>query len=254
MKTKRDQLTALLLTLLIAAVTCGVLVSVKVMPASALIPPAPEAESPELFFADIEYKEIVSDPTPEVDGVAASGAAAEVSGSDLADIGGSKEPESAQLVSAPASSTAKVAKAEPKEPDPGPTEEELRAIAAAKIRERMGKSTGLKSTDRNSGSGQATDGKAAAGNNPGADGLGLDGRKRLNKPDPGIKNATGTVKVKIQVNAAGTVTSATVVRSSGFGKREQEVRNACEAASRKLQYTPDPEKPSQTGTITWNIR
>lgn len=249
---KREQLIALLLTLLFAALTCTLLVCVKVMPASAMIPPAPDAEEQEIFFADIEYKEIISNPTPQVDGKPASAAAAEMSSTDITDAG--KSDDVPELVSTAAPSEAKVVKTETPKPDPGPTKEGIEAKKAAAIRERMGRSTGLKTQTADAGSGSATAGSASTGNNPGSDGLGLDGRKRLNSPDPGIRNATGKVRVRVRVNSSGAVTDASFVSSSGFGTREQEVRDACVKASRQLKYTPDPEKPSQSGIITWNIR
>ena len=105
---KREQLLALLLTLLFGALTCIFLVCVKVLPASALIPPAPDAEEQELFFADIEYKEITTTPTPQVDGNPATGAAAEVSGTDLIDSGHSDD--APELVSTSKPSEAKTVK------------------------------------------------------------------------------------------------------------------------------------------------
>ncbi len=249
---KREQLIALLLTLLLGALTCTFLVCVKVLPASAMIPPAPDAEEQELFFADIEYKEITTNPTPQVDGNPATGAAAEVSGTDLIDSGSSNEV--AELVSTPKPADTKTVKTDAPKEDPAPTQEEIEAQKAAAIRERMGKSTGLKSQTKDSGAGTGESGQASAGNNTGADGLGLDGRKRINSPNPGIRNATGKVRIRVKVNSAGTVTEATLISTTGFGQREQEVRDACLTASRQLKYTPDPEKPSQTGTITWNIR
>ncbi len=249
---KREQLLALLLTLLFAALTVTLLVCVKVMPAAAYPSPPTEGEEPELFFADIEYKEIKTDPTPQVDGNPASSAAAEMSGTDLTDSGNS--PEAPTLVSTNQPSEAKVTKPEEPKPAPGPTKEEIEAQKAAAIRERMGRSTGLKTQTSDSGSGSAESGNASTGNNPKSDGLGLDGRKRLNTPEPGIHNVTGKVRIRVKVNASGTVTDASLVSTTGFGTREKEVRDACLAASRQLKYTPDPNKPSQTGIITWNIR
>lgn len=249
---KREQLLALLFTLLIGALICTLLVCVKVLPASALISPAPEAEEQELFFADIEYKEITTNPTPQVDGNPATGAAAEVSGTDLIDSGHSEEPP--ELVSTSQVAEAKTVKTETPKADPAPTQEEIEAQKAAAIRERMGRSTGLQSKTKDTGAGTGESGQASVGNNTGADGLGLDGRKRLNSPNPGIRNTTGKVRIRVKVNSAGAVTEATLLSTTGFGQREQEVRDACLAASRQLKYTPDPEKPTQTGTITWNIR
>ena len=247
---RRDRITAAALTALLSAGVLAVLLCARIAPAQFPPKDAPQAEEPEIFFADIDYQELLSQPTPTVDGRPASSAASELSGTDLADSGSGQE--APPLVAADAESPMAEPKAEP-EPDPGPTQEEIEAAKRAAIRERMGKATNLRN-DQAEGSGRATDGNASAGNNPGADGLGLDGRRRLNSPNPGVKNAQGRVWVRISVDSQGAVTAAEAVRSSGFGPREAEVRAACVEASRKLRYNPDPEKPRQSGTITWNIK
>ncbi len=249
---KKEQLISLLLTLLLTGLTLTMLVCVKMTPAAAASPKAATAEEEEFFFTDIEYQEITADPTPQVDNEAASAAAAEMSGTDMTDAGAVEEAPT--LVSADKPSDAKVVKPEEPKPAPGPTKEEIEEQQRAAIRARLGKSTNLKTPTSDSGNGSADSGSANAGNNPGAKGLGLDGRKLISSATPNITNATGTVRVKVTVNAAGSVTNAVFVSSSGFGTREQEVREACLAASRKLKYNSAPDKPSQTGTITWKIQ
>ena len=117
----------------------------------------------------------------------------------------------------------------------------------------MGKSTNLKNQTSDAGNGSADSGNASAGNNPGATGLGLDGRRLISSAKPNITNVTGTIRIRVTVNADGAVTNASFVSSSGFGDREQEVREACLAASRQLKYNAAPDKPTQKGTITWKI-
>lgn len=248
---KKEQLIAMLLTLLLSLLTVTLLVCVKVMPASATFPPAADVDEEEFFFADIEYQEIHANPTPQVDNVAASAAAAEMSGTDLTDSG--SQEEAPTLVSTDKVSEAKVVKPEEPKPAPGPTKEEIEAQKQAAIRERMGKSTNLKNQTSDAGNGSAESGNASAGNNPGATGLGLDGRRLVASAKPNITNATGTIQIRVTVNADGIVTKASFVKSSGFGTREQEVRDACLAASKQLKYNPDPNKPSQSGIITWKI-
>lgn len=251
MENKRDRMLALGLTLLIGALLTLMLVTVHVAPASAVLPQAPDAEEQEIFFADIEYEEITSDPTPTVDGEAASAAASDDGGADLTSTSGEGVPD---LVAAdePQPEAQQVAKPEETKPA-GPTKEEIEVQKRAAIAAKFGKATGLKATD-NQAAGTSAAGNAATGNNPASTGLGLDGRKLKNRPDPGIKNAVGRVWVKVTVNSEGAVTSAAFVRSSGFGSRESEVREACVAASRKLRYSADPTRPSQSGTICWNIK
>lgn len=249
MKLRREQAIALLATLLLALSVSLILVMVKVMPAQWPPKDAPQADT-EVFFADIDVHEILTDPTPEVDGVAASSAASDDGGTDADDLGTAPDPPT--VVTQPSPAPEKAVK--PQEPtDPGPTQEEINAQKAAAIRARLGKSSGLNAT-ADAGRGKSETGNASSGLNPKSDGLGLDGRKRLNSPDPAIRNASGTVKVRITVDAAGNVTAASVVSSSGFGEREQEVRTSCLNASRALRYTPSPDRPSQQGTITWNIK
>lgn len=252
MENKRDKILSLVLTLLIGALLTLFLVMTHIAPASALLPQATEGEEQEIFFADIEYNEIKTNPTPTVDGQPASAAASEDGGVDLTSTSGESVPDIVADNTPKPTETQQVAK--PEEPKPaGPTKEEIEEQKRAAIAAKFGKTTGLKNTDKQA-AGTSTDGNAAAGDNPTSNGLGLDGRKLQNHPDPGIKNAVGKVWVKVTVNAAGNVTSAAFVRSSGFGSREAEVREACLAASRQLRYSADNSKPSQSGTICWNIR
>lgn len=249
-KPRREQLAALALTLLLALISTVVLLVVKVEPVQLSTADAPQAEDAEVFFADIDVHEILSDPTPQVDGLPASAAASEDGGLDMQDLGNG--PDAPQPVTQSEPAPEKTAKPAP-EPDPGPTQEEINAQKAAAIRARIGKSSGLAAKTDN-GSGSAEKGNAVTGHNKTSDGLGLDGRKRLNSPDPAIRNASGTVKVRITVDSSGSVTAAQVVASSGFGQREEEVRNSCLNASKALRYSPSADRPSQHGTITWVIK
>lgn len=252
MENKRDRLTALALTLLSAALLLLTLLTVHIAPATAVLPPAPAAEEQEVFFADIDYNEITSDPTPQVDAVAASAAASIDGGVDLTDSGSSDAITDPVADQTPQPDNTQVVKPAEKKPA-GPTQKEINERKSAAIYDRIGKATGLKATEQQN-AGNSSAGNASAGNNPTSDGLGLDGRRLLNKPDPGIKNTTGRVWVRVTVNAEGNVTSVAFQRSSGFGAREDEVRRACIEASQRLKYSPDPSKPTQKGTICWNIR
>lgn len=252
---KKEQLIALLLTLLLTLLTIGLLVCVKIAPASAASPKTLNATDEEFFFADIEYQEIKSNPTEMVDNEPASAASDEISGTDMTDSG--SQPEAPTLVSTEKPSEAKVVKPEEPKPAPGPTQEEINAKTAASIKSSMGNKFANTKTPSETGTGNADSGNASAGNNPGATGLGLDGRKLISSAKPNITNATGTIRVEVTVNSEGVVTKATIPLKNGssgsFGTREQEVRDACIAASKKLRYNRDPNKPSQTGIITWTI-
>lgn len=250
---RRDRAIAAGATLLLALLTLTMLLLVTVGVPEARIPAAEDPEEQEIFFADIEYKEVVSDPTPQVDNQPASAAASDDGGTDLSDAGASDAAPQVVASKTPAPETQQVAKPEEQTAPPAPTKEEIEEQKRAAIRERLGRATGLKAQETQA-AGAAKSGAATTGTNSRSDGLGLDGRKRLNKPDPGIKNAQGRVWVWIRVDASGAVVSASVQRSEGFGPRENEVREAILAASRALRYNEAPDKPSQSGTIVWNIK
>lgn len=251
---KKDKLLAALLTLLISTLGIGLLCVVTISAsAGRLIDPADEEEENEILFTDVELKPIPYKPIKSPDNNPAASAAAEVSGTDAQDSGTGEESATLLATTTPQPAKQTVPKEEPKpvaKPEPKP---DPQAEAAARIRNRVGKSNVTKAED---GSGQADHGTSPQSqtNSSSATGLGIDGRQLLNAPKPQITNAQGTVKVSIAVNAAGTVTEAAFVSSTGFGTREQEVRDACIAASRQLRYSTAPDKPIQRGTITWRIK
>lgn len=244
------RLAALLITLLIVVLS-GALLCIVTLKASASRLPDLEENDGEILFTEVEIKQIPYKPVPAVDNQPAASASAEVSGTSAEDSGSGEE--SAPLISANQPQPAKqeqnpepkpVAKPEPK-PDP-------QAEAAARIRARVGKSNVTKADE---GAGNSDSGNAPVGQiTKASNGLGLDGRSLLRTATPSITNATGKVTVKISVNADGHVTSATVTGTSGFGSREAEVRQACRDASLQLLYSPEPKRPTQSGTITWIIK
>lgn len=247
-----DRITAALITALTVVIIVVALFCISISATTpSLLTPDPADEN-EILFTEVEIKQIPFKPVKAADKRPASSAAAEVSGVTDHDSGSGEE--STPLTSAPEPSPAKqeTPKQEPKpaaKPQPKP---DPRAEAAARIRNRVGKSNVTKAEE---GAGESEKGNAPVGQTKGnSDGLGMDGRRRLNEPKPSITNATGWVKVSITVNASGHVTAASVTGTSGFGQREQEVRQACESASRHLLYSPDNSRPSQRGTITWRIK
>lgn len=248
----RDRLIALGVTVLTALLLFLWLRLTVISSASARIPNAPQPEEPEIFFADIDYQQILSNPTPMVDGEVASAAASDDGGVDLTDSGSGEAVPDVVTSTDPQPENVQVVEPEEQKPS-GPTKEEIEEQKRAEIRAKFGKATGLKATEEQA-AGSAASGNASTGNNPQSSGLGLDGRKLQNRPDPGIKNAQGSVTVRVTVNAEGHVTYAAFVKSSGFGSREAEVRRACVNASRQLRYSPDPGRPSQSGNITWHIK
>lgn len=248
----KDRYIALGLTLMLALlIFCGLVFTVIPSP-SLRSPKVLEGEAQEVFFADIDYKQILSDPTPQVDGRAASAAASSDGGFDATDSGAGESVPDVVATPEPQPDNMQIVKPEEQQPS-GPTKEEIEEQKRAAIRAKFGKTTGLQ-TSETQAAGSAESGNASTGNNPASQGLGLDGRKLQNRPDPGVKNAQGSVEVQITVNSQGVVTKAEFVRSSGFGQRESEVRQACLNASRQLRYSPNPKVASQTGRITWIIK
>ncbi len=248
----RDRLIALCVTALTALLLFLWLRFTVISSSMPQIPNAPQAEEAEIFFADIDYRQILSNPTPMVDGEVASAAASDDGGLDIDDAGQGETVADIVASTTPQPDNTQVVKPEEKKPA-GPTKEEIEEQKRAAIRAKFGKATGLKATEEQA-AGAAESGNASTGNNAQSTGLGLDGRKLRNRPDPGIKNAQGTVTVRVTVNADGHVTNASFVKSSGFGSREAEVRQACVNASRQLLYSADPTRPSQSGNITWHIK
>lgn len=248
----KDRLIALCVTALIALLLFLWLRFTVISAASAQLPEASRSEDAEIFFADIDYRQILSNPTPMVDGKVASAAASDDGGVDFSDSGSGEAAPDVVASTTPQSENAQVVKPENQEPA-GPTKEEIEEQKRAQIRAKFGKATGLKATDEQA-AGAAASGNASTGNNSQSTGLGLDGRKLQNRPDPGIKNAQGSVTVRVTVNSEGHVTNAVFVKSSGFGSREAEVRRACVSASRQLRYSAEPSRPSQSGNITWHIK
>lgn len=248
----RIRLIALALTLLLGVLLTLVLTLTTVAaPAPGELPDAAQDEE-EIFFTDIEYEDITVNPTPMVDGQAAAASGADISGTELTNQGEGEE--APQLVASTEPSEAKQQAQPPVNPGP-PTDpdEERRAAIGSRT---AGAFTTNPANQSGSGSGDTEQGRATTGSNPGADGLGLDGRKRLNTPQIALTNVAGTVTMEIVVDHTGKVLSATFKNTSGFGAREAEVREAVKNASMQLLYSPLPSgnTSTQRGTITWTLR
>jgi len=81
----------------------------------------------------------------------------------------------------------------------------------------------------------------------------LTGRSKVNLPKPVLaKDEYGTVVVEIKVNAKGDVVSATPI-GKGSDTNSPYLRGLAKEAAMKARFTPKPDSPDQTGTITYRF-
>ncbi len=259
MENKRERIVAAALTAVLASGVAIVLAFTE-MSASALNSARLTDEGDEeVFFADIELPEPPPTsyyPTEQIDGNPASSAAAETGGVDMTDMGQSGAEPDLVAVNTPQPENQQVSKPEEPVAEAAPEESEEDELRKSRLNRVPGAKTFTKTPESESAAGQSTTGKAAEGINVSEDGLGLDGRELIGRTDPEYKSATdlhGWVKVKITVDASGSVTKADVKSTSGFGAEETRIRDAFLQASMLLKYKSAPTKPIQTGVITWKI-
>jgi outer membrane biosynthesis protein TonB len=258
MTDRRIRLTALLLTLLLAVAMLLTLLLTSISAASVQAVAAMEQEAPtELFFEDIVVGSIAYEPTEQIDNLPSSNEGAEAPGTDLNDASEGVEP-----IPVVAAAKPSPMKQKPVEQKAGPVKEEKKEptaeeVAASRLKNSFGAASKAASTTATgSGSGKTTTGDS--GSNANASGLGIAGRKLLNRPDLQISNAVGWVKVQIRVGSDGRVVSgsAKVTESSGFGDAATKKRaeDACLNASYQLRYSEDSSQPTQRAVIKWNIK
>lgn len=177
-------------------------------------------------------------------------------GPDLSDAGKVAEPK--QTVSSERPSPAKVEK-KPK----GPTKEQLEAEKQRQeaARRQQAKKT-IDDKAKNAfgggkGSGKAgqTDGNSDTGATSGTPGNGVKGRRLLDYSRvPSTK--LGEIAVRVKVDASGKVIEASYdpSRSNGAAAADVSLRNHCVQRTRACKFSPDPDAPTATGTITWRFR
>lgn len=258
MHSKRDQITAAVLTLICCMLMTTVLFVVKV---SSDVPEIPEMEQQEVFFADIdipELREIKYQPTQQIDNTPASAPAADAGGTDAEDSGVSDAAPSLVATQEPQPENMQVVQEETPEP-PGPTKEEIEAEKRAAIKSQVGKSFQTAPKNSDASGGAAKTGKATSGNNAQADGLGIAGRTLRSKPETIFRSqnsiTNGWIEINIVVNADGIVESAKYAgRNSGnLGSDLATLTQQAELYAKRLIYSADKTKNRQTGTIKIRI-
>lgn len=230
MTNKRDKITALLLTLLVAALTSLTLVFTG-MPSAAARPEPPQPQ--EIFYEVIEFPEeevIITDEVAPAD---------QSSGLDVADAGKADQAPAPVVAKQPQPDNAKAAPQEPKPSGADKAEE-----SAAKRKPRANLPTGK---DFNAEA-DANATQNSSGNDPYA----IAGRGIVRKPHTVIRTKSaqsGWVDVDITVTPQGKVTRAEVVGSSGFGNEEEEIRTKAKALLlSELEYSADASQPTRTYT------
>lgn len=142
----------------------------------------------------------------------------------------------------------------------GPTAEEL----AEKERIRQQEETRKKIAERmkfnNSGSGTgqgnagSPDGNASHGASSGAPGHNLSGRSFISAGKPS-STKTGTIRIKITVDASGKVISASYASGDGPAAGDHSVRESCRKAALQSKFTAlTLGTADQNGTITWRFK
>jgi hypothetical protein len=260
MYNNRDRIFAALTTLCLCILVAVMLFTVKI---TAEPPEIPPMEEQEVFFADIEMpelKEIKAKPTQQIDNKPSSAPAADAGGTDAVNSGVSDAPPTLVSSTEAQAENIKVEKKADPEP-PGPTKEEIEAEKRAAIAQRVGRFTeNAKANNDNDASGGAAEtGKAKAGNNTNADGLGIAGRNLSSRPKAVFTShtsiANGWIKVYIEVESNGTVSTARYAGENS-GNLGADLANLTQQAvqyAKGLKYSVDNTKPTQKGIITIKI-
>ena len=279
----RYKLIALALTLLLVGVTVIVLVTSSLMYSPAGKLADVELKQDTIMFGG-EYV-MLGDEMDVLDGelAASDASAAEPQTADEPDIDGDDVTNSGAPTQQPADLVADVKespmKTTPrKEPAPGPSTDKKPApkptvkqsTAPQQPQQKTAQSTdkattnaatdnrvkGAFGTKGGTGGGKqgSTNGNSTEGDRTGRPGLnGLVGytAERWGRPH---SKWTGTVQVRVRINARGTVVEATVVGGSGEAYSKTEVRNSCVQESLKSAFSvPTNTTTEGVGTITWKF-
>lgn len=191
-----------------------------------------------------------------------------VEGDDLDDTGKPEtEPAQKPLVTAKTPSPMKVKEPEPKKPAPATSSkpdnknvDNKRAQQASNTTEKKTSGAGNKVSGafgkNGSGSGKAgsPNGNSTTGNFSGRPGInGLDGFT-IAYWGTARSKWTGTVQVRVRVNARGKVIEAHAVGGSGEAWQHPEVRRSCEQGSLNSAFSVSKSRTTEgVGTITWRF-
>lgn len=256
---RKPRIVALIVTVLVMAVSVGVLLSMSLRYSSAAEATRewPPVDSAELLFANefVAAGEVapVENPT-EATPVAESAPALDAH--DRTDAG-PKADVPAPVVSSDRTSHMTVKKAK-EETSAGNQKQETLETARAKARKETSQAISKRvnfggqaaggngeSAPESSGKGGSTDGIASAS-------LGGRSMERWSKPSA---KATGTITVRVRVDRQGKVIRADYASGTGAVASNVAARQSCESAALKSQFSVSLDGPAvQVGTITYRFR
>ena len=264
-RSRRNQLIALLATVLFHAVIVVVLLTLclRYPGAERNERTWPPVDSSEVLFGG-EY--VMIGDRPEIaqntgEPAPAEAEAQEAPSPEAESLVNSGEPaQPAPVISSQRPSPAKV-EAKPAPEKSGPTKAEIEAAETAKREQEARQAIankvqfGQKSTG-GSGSGKAgsPNGNASVGAVSGSPGFNLKGRSLADWHTPSA-GPLGTITIRVTVNRQGKVTSASYASGTGAAAASQATRQSCINAARMSQFSVDNDAPaSQTGTISYNFK
>lgn len=257
-RSRRDRVIAALLTILLyAGIIAVCFFTFLRFPPGGEPLPLPQPEEDGILFGG-EYVMIGDDPlltesSNEPADAADQSVAAEAV--DLENAGEVAEP--AAEVTTKQESPMKV-KEKPAPEKQGPTKEEIAAREKAKrekeAAERIRKSVKFNGNGSGSGKAGSPDGNATTGAATGSPGHNLSGRTIESFDTPG-STLSGTVKIRVKVNAKGQVVSASYESGTGPASASQAVRRNCVNASRRSRFSVRTDSDrDQTGVIVWRFK
>ncbi len=263
---RRNQIIAMLATLLFHAMVVVILVSLylRYSPAEEAQRTWPPVDSSEVLFGG-EF--VMTGDSPEQAESSEEPAPAEQAEPtppapivEAVENVGKPAPNPAPVVTSERPSPAKVVKETPKEPT-GPSKAEREAAEKAKREEETRQKIANKVQFGKTGTGASGQGKAGSpdGNSStgalsGTPGFNLKGRTMASwdKPKPG---PLGTITVKVSVNRQGQVTAASYQSGTGAAAASASTRQNCVNAARASRFSVDNDAPAiQTGTITYRFQ
>lgn len=259
-RSKRDRLAAALLTILLYAGIVAVcfFTSLRFPPAGEPLP-QPRPEDDGLLFGG-EYVMLGDDPALMVsdNDQAAPDEASDVPATEAVDFENAGEVgEAATEVTSEQPSPMKV-KEKPKPEKAGPSKEEIAAREKARrekeAAERIRKSVQFSGKGSGKGSAGSPNGNSNTGAAAGSPGHDLAGRT-IESFDSPASTLSGTVKIRVKVNAKGQVVSASYDGGSGPASASAAVRRSCVNASRRSRFSVRVDSDrDQSGVIIWRFK
>lgn len=259
-RSKRDRLIAALLTILLYAGIIAVcfFTCLRFPPAGEPLP-LPQPEDDGILFGG-EYVMLGDDPSLTVNDndPAAPAETSETPASEADDFENAGAPaDPAPPVTSEQPSPMKV-KEKPKPEKTGPTKEEIAAREKAKrekeASERIRKSMNFNGKGSGKGSAGSPNGNSNTGAVSGSPGHDLAGRT-IESFDSPASTLSGTVKIRVKVNAKGQVVAASYEGGSGPASANASVRRSCVNASRRSRFSVRVDSDrDQSGVIVWRFK